>query len=849
MTPNRFLFLLLIVAIAPSSLFSNTIYFPQAVFGGGYSTTFVIMNTGTTPVSARFNFFDQSGTSRAALNTTMNVFPGGSARVSLPNTGPLTVIWGELAAGSGTVQGFANYDLRTDNGTLITTAGVPGIDAGNSFVLPVDVTPNTSTGVAIAYVKDGSPFNIGLRLLREDGSQIASANDVRFTALGSRRQVADLVTSIFPQLSGTTFKGTLVVEAAAGAPADSLAASALTLREGTLAALPVIPAGSTGSNTLYFPQIAFGGGYSTTLVIMNTGVTAVASRINFYDQSGSSRVEYNTAINLPAGGSTRHTLANTGPLTVLWGELAAAPGTVKGVATIERRADNGVLLTTAGLFGVEAGNSFRFPLDATPTGSTAFAIANVTNDSPVNVAVRLITPQGSPLTSAPDVRLNPLGPRQQIADFATKIFPGLGAVAFNGTLVLEAAAGSPANSLAAIALNVKERGTIEASSALTALPRDLTSGERKAIDAANAFSLSLWAKTNAAQRGSNVFVSPLSATFALGMTLNGAANQTLEEMRSALQLGSATQQEINEGYRSLMTLLTGVDPAVKMQIANSIWYRNGFPFLSSFLDSAKQYFDAEVTGLNFADEAGSLKTINGWVDSKTNHKIPTILDEITPDAVMFLINAIYFNGPWRDKFDPAQTRTALFRLAEGTTQPVSLMHRFASMSYVDSPAYQAVDLPYGNSAFTMTVVLPRESTDVESVAASLTPDTWQSLTNGLRNVAVDLSLPKLKLSYERKLNADLQALGMISAFVQGAADFTRMSPSGRQLYIDFVKQKTFVDISEEGTEAAAVTAVGVNVASAPPPPMIMRVDRPYIFMIRERLSGTLLFMGKITQMP
>ena len=391
--------------------------------------------------------------------------------------------------------------------------------------------------------------------------------------------------------------------------------------------------------------------------------------------------------------------------------------------------------------------------------------------------------------------------------------------------------------------------------ALTALPRDLTPAEHKVIDSANAFSLALWAKINAAQRTSNVFVSPLSASFSLGMTLNGAANQTFQEMRSALQFGGSTEQEINDGYQSLIALLTGLDPAVKTGIANSIWYRDGFPFTQSFLNVSKQYFDAEVRGLNFADQAASLAAINGWVDSKTNHKIPSILDNINPEDVMFLINAIYFNGNWREKFNPAETREALFHAADGTTQPMSLMHRQAKMSYLESATYQAVDLPYGNSAFTMTVVLPKEGTDVESLAASLTPSTLQSLTTGLHTedpqywVDVDLSLPKLRLSYERTLNDDLKALGVTSAFVPDGADFTRMSPRGKNLYISFVKQKTFIDIHEEGTEAAAVTATGIGATSVPPPPKVMRVDRPYIFVIRERLSGTLLFMGKIARMP
>ena len=410
--------------------------------------------------------------------------------------------------------------------------------------------------------------------------------------------------------------------------------------------------------------------------------------------------------------------------------------------------------------------------------------------------------------------------------------------------MVETGAVAPPNSLTAIALTVKARGSLNGGPppAITALPRDLTTAEHGIVDAADAFSLALWTKINAAQRGSNVFVSPLSASFALGMTLNGAANRTLDEMRSALQFHGASEQDINEGYRSLIALLTSIDPSVKMQIANSIWYRNDFPFLQSFLDTDKQYFDAEVRGLNFNDAAGSLAAINGWVDDKTNHKIPTILNNIDPADVMFLINAIYFKGGWRDTFDPAETRPAPFHNADGTTQSMSLMHRHAAMSYVETPAYQAVDLPYGNSAFAMTVVLPTESTDVETVAASLTPAALQSLIQGLHSQDVDLSLPKLKLTYQRTLNDDLKALGMTSAFMPFGSDFTRMSPAGKDLYISFVTQKTYVDINEEGTEAAAVTVVGGAIVcdcfSRTP---VMRIDRPYILLIRERLSGTLLF--------
>jgi serine protease inhibitor len=387
--------------------------------------------------------------------------------------------------------------------------------------------------------------------------------------------------------------------------------------------------------------------------------------------------------------------------------------------------------------------------------------------------------------------------------------------------------------------------------ALTQLPRALTAAESSVRDATNAFSFSLWDTANAAQPGTNVFISPLSASFALGMTMNGAATTTYGQMHAALQLGSSSLGDIDAGYQSLTALLESLDPGVKMQIANSIWYRSGFPVLPSFVDATKTWFDATVQGLNFNDGPGSLATINGWVSNATNGKIPTVLDAIDPSAVMFLINAIYFKGSWRSKFDATLTAPASFASSASGAQPMQLMHQVGSQSYAETASYQAVDLSYGDSAFSMTVLLPKAGTDIEALAASLTPATWQTIVGGLQATErVDLSLPKLTLNCERLLNQDLMSLGMIEPFDHGGADFTGMAPNpiGSQLYIDFVKQNSFLAIDEEGTEAAAVTTVGISDTSAPNV-FVMRVDHPYIVVIREHLTGTVLFMGKVVNMP
>ncbi len=383
-----------------------------------------------------------------------------------------------------------------------------------------------------------------------------------------------------------------------------------------------------------------------------------------------------------------------------------------------------------------------------------------------------------------------------------------------------------------------------ATPALIALPRALSPAERGVLSASNLFSLALWQRITTSARDSNVFVSPLSASFALGMALNGAAGQTFDQMRTALQLGTQPLADIDTGYTSLIALLTSLDPVTTMWIANSIWYDRRLPVNQGFLNDGTRYFGARIAPLDFTDVTGSVKTINDWVSTQTKGRIPTILDTIDPAEVMFLINAIYFKGTWREKFDAALTESAPFH-AVGGDQPARLMHREGHISYASSPTYQAVDLPYGDSAFTMTVLLPAAGTSVETLAASLTDASWQAVVTSLRPALVDLRLPKLTLSWERDLIPDLAALGMRLPFITDA-DFSRLSSVAVQ--VDKVKQKTFVTVDETGTEAAAVTAVGV-VATSAQLPVEVRVDRPYLFVIRERLSGTVLFMGKIVRLP
>lgn len=378
---------------------------------------------------------------------------------------------------------------------------------------------------------------------------------------------------------------------------------------------------------------------------------------------------------------------------------------------------------------------------------------------------------------------------------------------------------------------------------IDALPRPLTSAEQKLVAGSNAFAFDFFREVNNGQKNTNVFVSPLSASMALGMTANGAAGTTYDAMRNALRLGTTSKAEVNEGYKSLIALLRGLDNTTDFRIANSIWYESTFPFNAPFLADSKSFFDATVSGLDFKNPS-SLATINSWVSESTEKKIPAILDNIDPSEVMFLINAIYFKGSWQTKFDKSQTVDAPFMAYDGTRPTVPLMNQSASLKLASAPDFVAIDLPYGNSAFTMTVLLPNAGVDVNAVAASLDDASWKSIEQKFVASKIYFSLPRFKLTWTDVLNPELRAMGMGVAF--DAADFTPMSPRGKELVITKVIQKTFVDVNEEGTEAAAATSVGIGVTSAPPS---IRVDRPFVFMIRERLSGTILFIGKIAKLP
>jgi len=373
-------------------------------------------------------------------------------------------------------------------------------------------------------------------------------------------------------------------------------------------------------------------------------------------------------------------------------------------------------------------------------------------------------------------------------------------------------------------------------------PITLTTKGHEVIAASNGFGIDLFRETGISEPG-NLMLSPLSASTALTMLLNGCNSATYEQIRDMLGYAGLSAGEINEAYNSLIRQLLSIDPEIQLSLANSVWYREGFMVKDGFLSTMDSSFDAEIGALDFSLPS-SLETINNWAKDNTNGKIPKVLDEIEPDMAMFLMNALYFKGNWTYRFEENQTTDQPFHLKDGNTVNVKMMRNTIPVKTYTGNGATSVELPYGQQNFALVVVLPDNSLD--EFLSDLDATGWASITAGLDSFAdpdeMEIILPKFRFEYEKFLNDQLKTLGMIDAFDPGLADLSGISDS--DIYVDFVKQNTFVDVNEEGTEAAAVTTIGIKEVSMPPS---VTIDRPFIFAIRERLTNTLLFIGKVEQ--
>jgi len=365
------------------------------------------------------------------------------------------------------------------------------------------------------------------------------------------------------------------------------------------------------------------------------------------------------------------------------------------------------------------------------------------------------------------------------------------------------------------------------------------------VDANNGFGLKMFYELAGAEPGENILISPASIITALAMTYNGADGETREAMEKTLMLEGMSMEEVNEAFADLLTILQNPDPKVELAVANSLWAREGIAFNEDFLKRNEDYFGAEVAELDFND-AGAAEAINDWVKEKTRNKIDGIIDPpIKPETVLFLINAIYFKGEWSDPFDPDMTGNRDFNLPDGSVKEIPVMIKNDDFRYLETDDFQAVSLPYGkNERVSMYIFLPASDSSLDQLYGEMNLLNWKRWIASFGSMEGEVGLPRFKFEYETSLKDALAALGMAIAFDESAADFSGMHPIPPNLFISEVKHKTFIEVNEEGTEAAAVTSVEVGM-TAMPETFSMIIDRPFFFAIADDMTGTILFMGSV----
>lgn len=375
----------------------------------------------------------------------------------------------------------------------------------------------------------------------------------------------------------------------------------------------------------------------------------------------------------------------------------------------------------------------------------------------------------------------------------------------------------------------------------------LSDAQHEMVNNNNSFAFSLYNKT----MGMNSrVVSPLSVTYLMSMLANGADGETQQQILATLGwAGEGIQQpslqDINDYSRMLIEKTARLDKAVTVEIANYVAVNKEFKLNSKFQKSVERDYKAGVESLNFTSPS-TLKHINDWCNDRTHGMIPSIINEVDPDAVSYLMNAIYFNGTWKDKFSKEETKQEMFRGYTRDIQYVDMMHRHGEYFYADGDGYSAVSIPYGNGAFRMTVILPSEGSFLRDVMASMDGGKFQALQRSMEKCNVDLKIPRFTTEVDLPLNDIISALGAPLIF-SSQADFSQFARGN--FYVSKMFQKAKIEVSEEGTKAAAVTAAIMMMSAVRPEKkrnVVFHADSPFAYIISENSTGSIYFMGQYT---
>lgn len=375
------------------------------------------------------------------------------------------------------------------------------------------------------------------------------------------------------------------------------------------------------------------------------------------------------------------------------------------------------------------------------------------------------------------------------------------------------------------------------------VPIDLNATQISLVESGNTFAFDIFRLIlESADESENIIISPLSISYALSMTLNGANGATRDAMLEALRVNGISPEEINGPYKDLTDALLSVDERVKMSIANSVWTEKNFAVKKSFIDILTNYYDAESKSFDISDPTAPDK-INSWIEDKTNGLIKDMVDKLNDNTVMLLINAIYFKGKWKLQFDPDNTSEEPFYKPSGTQAGVQMMKQKEDFMVYDGEGFLLAEFPYGQGNFVMDIILPDAKTGTAGLLPSVTNDAFASWSDQLGERETDVSIPRFKYDYKKTLKEILTDMGMGIAFTDGA-DFTNIAETP-PLLINDVTHQAFIETNEEGTEAAAATIVDVGITSMPPPPLEFNADHSFIYIIREIKTNSIIFMGRV----
>ena len=374
-------------------------------------------------------------------------------------------------------------------------------------------------------------------------------------------------------------------------------------------------------------------------------------------------------------------------------------------------------------------------------------------------------------------------------------------------------------------------------------PLELTTKSGEFVQKGNTFALDYIGRINKVAE-KDFIVSPLSMQFLLGMILDGAQGETAEQICSVLGYGAGETKAVNEYCLSMLQQLPALDKKTTLAIADAIFVDDGWPLKKQYKEDVAKYYKAEVSNLDFTDGEASLRVINGWCNKNTSGMIPKVLDEVSPDMLAYLLNAVYFKSQWADKFSKSLTAEEKFTDESGSTSKVKMMKQNKELLYACNDVFELVRLPYGNGAFAMYVFLPVEGNTVTDVCEYLNKEKADVHSLGLSSYTVDLWLPKFETKFGIKLNDLLSEMGMPDAFDGSKADFLAMSDYA--LCLSFVRQDAAIKVDEEGTEAAAVSSAGMmkNTSIGTDKTAFFHADHPFLYLITESSTGAVLFAGR-----